>query len=72
MHTSHATQDGTRTGWFKSSYSPSQESCVETRFDGGVIHVRDSKNLHAVTPVLTVGTTQWATFLDTLAGDATA
>lgn len=68
MHTPSATQDAGSTGWFKSSYSPSQSSCVEARFDGGAVQVRDSKNLRpgAGTPLITVSSTQWATFVETV------
>lgn len=56
------------TGWFKSSYSSSTGSCVEIRFDHGTVGVRDSKRLHldAREQQLTLGTTEWATFLRAL------
>jgi hypothetical protein len=53
--------------WFKSSYSNSSVSCVEVRFDGDAVLVRDSKN-RAHGPTLAVTTTEWAAFLDGLAG----
>ena len=52
--------------WFKSSYSSSSVSCVEVRFDGDAVLVRDSKN-RAHGPSLAVTTTEWAAFLDELA-----
>ena len=52
--------------WFKSSYSDTSTSCVEVRFAGGAVLVRDSKN-HTHGPTLAVTTDQWAAFLDGLA-----
>jgi Domain of unknown function (DUF397) len=53
--------------WFKSSYSDNSLSCVEVRFAGDAVLVRDSKSrLHG--PTLAMSTTEWATFLDGLAG----
>jgi uncharacterized protein DUF397 len=53
--------------WFKSSYSDNSLACVEVRFDGDAVLVRDSKN-RAHGPTLAVTITGWATFLDGLAG----
>jgi hypothetical protein len=54
------------TPWSKSSYSTSSVACVEVRFAGDAVLVRDSKNrLHGAT--LAVTTTEWAAFLDGLA-----
>lgn len=57
----HATS---RTAWFKSSYSSSTGTCVEIRFDGGQVAVRDSKNLNATAGelIVNVAAEQWATF----------
>jgi hypothetical protein len=52
--------------WFKSSYSTTSVSCVEVRFDGDAVLVRDSKN-RAPGPTLAVTITEWAAFLDGLA-----
>lgn len=53
--------------WFKSSYSDGPVACVEVRFAGDAVLVRDSKQrTHG--PTLAVTTTEWATFLDGLAG----
>ena len=54
----------TRTDWFKSSYSSSTGTCVEVRFDGGQVAVRDSKNLHAAVTGLKLNVTaeQWTAF----------
>ena len=55
----------TDTSWFKSSYSNAASACVEARFAGDVILVRDSKNrTHG--PALAVTTTAWAAFLEGL------
>jgi hypothetical protein len=56
----------TGTPWFKSSYSDNSLSCVEVRFAGDAVLVRDSKN-RAHGPILAVNTTEWAAFLDGLA-----
>lgn len=51
--------------WFKSSYSNAAATCVEVRFAGDAVLVRDSKNRpHG--PTLAVTTTEWAVFLDGL------
>ncbi len=56
----------TDTSWFKSSYSNAAATCVEVRFSGGAVLVRDSKNrVHG--PTLAVTTTEWAAFLEGLA-----
>ena len=51
--------------WFKSSYSDTSTSCVEVRFAGDVVLVRDSKNC-AHGPTLAMTTTAWAAFLERL------
>ena len=57
----------TGASWFKSSYSTSSVACVEVRFAGDAVLVRDSKN-RAHSPTLAVTTTEWTAFLDELAG----
>jgi hypothetical protein len=52
--------------WFTSSYTNAAATCVEVRFDGDAVLVRDSKN-RAHGPTLAVTTTEWAAFLDGLA-----
>lgn len=49
--------------WIKSSHSNEGGSCVEVRFDGGVILVRDSKDKRTDQPTLTIATHQWHAFL---------
>ncbi|MGH3803770.1 MAG: DUF397 domain-containing protein [Pseudonocardiaceae bacterium] len=55
------------TSWLKSSYSNAAAACVEVRFDGNAVLVRDTKN-RAHGPILAVTTTEWVAFLDGLAG----
>lgn len=48
--------------WVKSSKSsPSGDNCVEARYDGGVVAVRDSKDRSG--PVLTFTRDEWTAFL---------
>ena len=56
--------------WFKSSRSNATANCVETRFDGGTVQIRDSKYVGdpAAQPIITVTAQQWAQFLDLIAG----
>ncbi|GGP71335.1 DUF397 domain-containing protein [Saccharothrix coeruleofusca] len=51
-----------RTGWFKSSYSNPAQSCVEVRFDDGIVRVRDSK-ADGAGPVIAVSAASWKAFL---------
>ena len=53
------------TSWFKSSYSNAASACVEVRFAGDAVLVRDSKN-RAQGPTLAMTTTAWAAFLEGL------
>ncbi|MEW9518830.1 DUF397 domain-containing protein [Streptomyces tubercidicus] len=48
-------------GWFKSSFSPSQGTCVEVRFDGGVAHVRNTRNRTG--PMVAFDRAEWEAFL---------
>jgi Domain of unknown function (DUF397) len=52
----------TRQGWFKSSYSAANGSCVEVRFrpDGGIA-VRDTKDRSG--PALVFTADEWTAFL---------
>ncbi|MGQ0779147.1 MAG: DUF397 domain-containing protein [Pseudonocardiales bacterium] len=52
--------------WFTSSYCVNETDCVEVRFTGDAVLVRDSKN-RAHSPTLAVTTTEWTAFLDELA-----
>ncbi len=54
------------TSWFKSSYSNAAAACVEVRFTGDAVLIRDSKD-RAHGPTLAVTPTAWAAFLDGLA-----
>ncbi|MEU7763733.1 DUF397 domain-containing protein [Nocardia sp. NPDC049190] len=60
------------TGWFTSTRSNNGNQCVEVRFDGDAVLVRDSKyrrnpaHRTADEPIITVTATEWAAFLDLL------
>ncbi len=60
------------TGWFTSTRSNNGNQCVEVRFDGAAVLVRDSKyrrdpaNHPADEPVITVTAPEWTVFLDSL------
>lgn len=60
-----------RTGWFKSSFSPSQGGCVEVLFETSAVLVRDTKD-HGEGPVLTVDLAAWPGFLAEVTGTAPA
>ncbi|MCM6774454.1 DUF397 domain-containing protein [Nocardia sp. CDC159] len=66
----------TRTGWFKSSFSNQGTSCVEVRFDGDVVLIRDSKYLRNAAndprqqPIIAIPVARWAAFLDLATGEA--
>ena len=55
--------------WFKSSRSANNGTCVEIRFDGDMVLVRDSKYLRdprnnpATQPIVTVSVDEWTAFL---------
>ncbi|MGQ4618209.1 DUF397 domain-containing protein [Nocardia sp. R7R-8] len=59
-----------RTGWFTSTRSNNGNQCVEVRFDGDAVLIRDSKyrrdpaNRPADEPVITVTAAEWTAFLD--------
>ncbi|MGC5401547.1 DUF397 domain-containing protein [Streptomyces sp. DT20] len=54
--------DLTEASWVKSSYSNAQSSCVEiATVGGGVVPVRDSKNI--LGPVIVLGDHAWCAFL---------
>lgn len=66
------------TGWFKASFSSPSQDCVEVRFEGQIVHIRDSKyrrdpaNDPTGEPIITVTAAQWTTLLYELTGSATA
>ncbi|MEU2037859.1 DUF397 domain-containing protein [Nocardia niwae] len=59
-----------RTGWFTSTRSNNGNQCVEVRFAGDAVLIRDSKfrrnpaNRPAEEPVITVTGAEWTAFLD--------
>ncbi|MEU3454267.1 DUF397 domain-containing protein [Micromonospora sp. NPDC006766] len=55
-------------GWFKSSRSSDNANCVEVRFVGGAVDVRDTKDRTG--PVLSFGGPSWASFLAGLKTDS--
>ncbi|WP_243793167.1 DUF397 domain-containing protein [Saccharopolyspora gloriosae] len=57
-------QDLTGATWFKSSYSPTQNECVEVALAPGGAGVRDTKDRNGGT--LTFDTAAWTTFLSNL------
>ncbi|AHH20601.1 hypothetical protein NONO_c58240 [Nocardia nova SH22a] len=63
-----------RSKWFKSSFSGSEHTCVEVRFAGDLVLVRDSKYLRdasndpAAQPVIEVAAELWQVFLDLATG----
>ena len=59
---SHTAVGGPAGRWFKSSYSNPSQDCVEVRFVGGMVQVRDSKE-RGVPPVLTVPAGSWRGFV---------
>jgi hypothetical protein len=60
---------GTRTSrraWFKSSYSNSSGSCVETCLTNCAVHVRDSKDRRFNSPIIAFPPDAWKEFLRAL------
>lgn len=62
------------TGWFTSSRTNNGNQCVEVRFDGDAVLIRDSKfrrdpaHRPGDEPVITVTAGEWTAFLDALIG----
>ncbi|BCK59358.1 hypothetical protein NWFMUON74_71300 [Nocardia wallacei] len=62
------------TGWFTSSRTNNGNQCVEVRFDGDAVLIRDSKfrrdpaHRPADEPVITVTAGEWMAFLDAVIG----
>lgn len=48
-------------GWFVSSFSNAQSACVEVRFHGPRVEIRDTKDRTG--PVLSVTRAEWTAFL---------
>ncbi|WIV60695.1 DUF397 domain-containing protein [Amycolatopsis nalaikhensis] len=69
MTTSARHQAHRHTGWFKSSFSPSQSGCVEVRFLGTAVQVRDTKD-HGAGPILSVDIAAWPGFIAEVTGAA--
>jgi hypothetical protein len=67
-----ATSRSVFTDWFTSTRSNNGNQCVEVRFDGDAVLIRDSKyrrnpaNRPAEEPIITVTASEWTSFLDTL------
>ncbi|ATL65380.1 DUF397 domain-containing protein [Nocardia terpenica] len=65
------------TGWFKSSLSNETQTCVEIRFAGDTVLIRDSKYLRdpandpATQPIIPIPTTDWPAFLSAATGSET-
>ncbi len=57
----HTPSDAAR-GWFKSSFSTASGDCVEVRFDGDVVQVRDTKD-QGDGPVIVLEAARWDDFL---------
>ncbi|MGC4761252.1 DUF397 domain-containing protein [Micromonospora sp. DT46] len=55
-------------GWFKSSRSSDNAACVEVRFVGGAVDVRDTKDRSG--PTLAFDGRSWASFVAGLKTDA--
>ncbi|WP_433660690.1 DUF397 domain-containing protein [Nocardia sp. CA-128927] len=67
-----ATTRSVFTAWFRSTRSNNGNQCVEVRFDGDAVLIRDSKyrrdpaNRPADEPIITVTAREWTAFLETL------
>jgi hypothetical protein len=53
-----------RKGWFTSSFTNGSQTCVEVKFDPGMVLVRDTKHRP---PMISVTPTGWSAFLNALA-----
>jgi Domain of unknown function (DUF397) len=52
-------------GWFVSSYTNGNASCVQVKFAGpGTILVRDSKDRRAASPIISLPSHGWASLLE--------
>jgi hypothetical protein len=51
-------------GWFVSSFTNGSGSCVQVKFgDQGTILVRDSKDLRAASPIISMPSRGWVSLL---------
>lgn len=58
-------------GWFVSSFTNGSGSCVQVKFAGpGSIMVRDSKDLRAAPPIMSMPSEGWACMLDHITNSA--
>lgn len=78
QHTAtHRSANGDRSGWFKSSYSSADCTCVEVKLERERASIRDSKLATSGdepgtdAPVITVDRTEWTAFLDDVRTGAT-
>ncbi|KIR65332.1 MULTISPECIES: DUF397 domain-containing protein [Micromonospora] len=55
-------------GWFKSSRSSNNAACVEVRFVGGAVDVRDTKDRSG--PTLAFDGSSWSSFLTGLKAES--
>ena len=75
MHNAEPTTPPGQNGWFKSSYSSGACTCVEVRFGGSIVYVRDSKYLleprndPALQPTIAVPADNWSLVLGEVMGD---
>jgi hypothetical protein len=54
-------------GWFVSSFTNGGGACVQVKFDEqGTILVRDSKDRHAMPPIISVSSHAWTSLLSTI------
>ncbi|WP_306364533.1 DUF397 domain-containing protein [Nocardia sp. CC227C] len=66
------------TGWFTSSRTNNGNQCVEVRFDGAAVLIRDSKYRRDPAhrpddePVITVTATEWMRFIASVTGRSSA
>jgi hypothetical protein len=51
-------------GWFTSSFTNGSQTCVEVKFAGGAVLVRDTKDRR---PTIAVASTGWAAFVRAVA-----
>ncbi len=61
------------TGWYKASFSDHGNACVEVRFEGEEVLIRDSKyrGSEALRPIIAIPAHAWVKFLSIATGDAT-
>lgn len=58
-------------GWFVSSYTNGTGACVQVKFaEQGTILVRDSKDLRAASPIISMPSLSWASMLKNISNPA--